>query len=136
MWEYKQNIEELLNKLIEKWWKPFDRNYQRYEHWCLIREFTTEDGVYSYWQYPTTYREFCSKESWLWQYVCENGMINNDKLRHTRISQVEWWLDVDCVRKTNSSKYEYRLIETALTDEDRLEEFLLNNIKIDVDNRW
>jgi hypothetical protein len=31
--------------------------------------------------------------------------------------------------------YEYRLIESSLKDESELEQFLLDNIKIDVDNR-
>ena len=123
-------LEELLNKLIEKWWKPFDRNYQRYEHWCLIREFTTEDGVYSYWQYPTTYREFCSKESWLWQFVCENKLVE-----HWVYTRAKWQrrkkYDNYWNKDISVDKPEYRIIESALCDEDKLEQFLLDNIKVE-----
>ena len=114
-------MEELLNKLIEKGWKPFGGNYERYEHWCLIHEFTTKDWVYSYWQYPTTLREFCAKESWLWQFVCENGM-REERTPYNRDCDTYWF---------TIQEYQYRLIESALCDEDKLEEFLLSNIKIE-----
>jgi hypothetical protein len=117
-------MEELLNKLIEKGWKPFGRNYERYEHWCLIHEFTTKDWVYSYWQYPTTLREFCAKESWLWQFVCKNKLVKPQV--YAWYFYREWmWKEV-C-----KEDYEFRLIESALCDEDKLEEFLLNSIKLD-----
>lgn len=127
MWE----LEELLNKLIEKGWKPFDRNFNGYENWCLIREFITKDGVYSYWQYPTTYRELCSKESWLWQFVCENGMIKEGNVKNfvwTRYEHTWFEPQYPLVHKWNSA--EYRLIESTLCDEDKLKQFLLDNIKI------
>jgi hypothetical protein len=58
-------------------------------------------------------------------------MVVNEKLKHNWVSQVEWGLDVDCRRKITPSDYTYRLIESALCDEDKLEEFLLNSIKLD-----
>ena len=125
-----EKLEELLKSLIEKGWKPFGRNYQRYEHWCLIREFTTEDGVYSYGQYPTTYREFCSKESWLWQFCTKNGMIKHEiyedihSWTFTTAEHSDFWY-------TSWDNYEYRIIQSALKDESELEGFLLSNIKIE-----
>ena len=58
-------------------------------------------------------------------------MIGDGKLKHNWVSQVEWGLDVDCRRKITPSDYTYRLIESSLKDESELEEFLLQNIKID-----
>ena len=124
-------MEELLNKLIKKGWKPFwwddklSSLHKEYGVWKWYIRFHN-------WMDSELFdlRQLTSKESWLWQFCVENGMVNNDKLTHTRISQVEWWLDIDCVRKTTSSDYEYWLIESALIDEEDLEKFLLENIKI------
>ena len=81
---------ELLQKLENLWWKPY---------WKSIAELTeTEKNV----------RLLTSLSSWLWQFVCENGMIDREHKRPA-----------------------YRLIESALCDEDELEEFLLNSIKLD-----
>jgi hypothetical protein len=35
----------------------------------------------------------------------------------------------------DGSAYKYYITESALCDEDKLEEFLLSNIKVDVDSR-
>lgn len=124
-------LEQLLNKLIEKGWKPFGREKKELKFVDIWKEMLLEWGENYYCSKWYSYRELVSKESNLRQFVCKNGMINNEKLTHTRISQVEWWLDVNCVRKTTSSNYEYRLLESALKDESELEEFLLSNIKVD-----
>ena len=125
-------LEELLNKLIEKGWKVFwdDKiNKIKYiEHeWRLKYVFFSETSSFC-----RTYsiREISSMSSWLWQFVCENGMIKNEKLTHNWVSQIEWGLDVDCKRKITPKGYQYRLIESALCDEDKLESFILENIKL------
>lgn len=127
------NLEELLNKLIEKGWKPFGKEYERYAHWCLIYKYKENHGVFSIWQYPTTYRELVSKESGLWQFVCKNGMecglyISDDRTKnydayHNESDDTYSWDD-----------YQYRLIESALCDENKLEQFLLQNIKVEWKN--
>lgn len=122
-------MEELLNKLIEKGWKPFGIFDKLMIRWQEMSRKVFGFGVL--WEVKYSIRELVSKESWLWQFVCENGMIRNEKLTHNWVSQVEWGLDVDCKRKTTPKDYEYRLIESALKDESELEQFLLDNIKID-----
>lgn len=114
-------MEELLNKLIEKGWKPFGKRNKLY---------AVEDGIYilgriaSDWN---TYdlRQIVSKESWLWQFVCENDLIDN-------IAECWYWrnhFELDEI-EYNQPDYEYRLIESALKDESELEQFLLSNIAI------
>jgi hypothetical protein len=68
-------------------------------------------------------RDLVSKESWLWQFVCENRLQPTNKSGGWDYGDwFTWWT---CMA------YEYRLIESALCDEDKLEEFLLNSIKLD-----
>lgn len=117
-------LEWLLNKLIEKGWKPFGEdcikevNYVKH-HWTLCWYFW-------WWSYQRwkPIRELVSKESMLWQFVCENGMVKPQV--YAWYFYREWmWKEV-C-----KEDYEFRLIESALCDEDKLEQFLLDNIKID-----
>ncbi len=136
-------MEELLNKLIEKGWKPF---------WLLneVESIVVFDGLshkieinYSdHWHYKYL-RQIVSKESWLWQFVCENELTtlqieyNNRKPperwiryhwnKHSNTMQEDERLSKE--RKRNEN-YEYRLIESSLKDESELEQFLLDNIKI------
>ena len=91
MWELLQKIEKL-------WWKPY---------WKSIAELSeTEKNV----------RLITSRSSWLWQFVCENGMVKKSE----NIFE-NYWKD----------KYEYRIVQSALCDEDKLEDFILSNVKID-----
>jgi hypothetical protein len=134
-------LEKLLNTLLEEWRKPFGREktlhiscYDKCKwmncQWIhLDGWFMNEDSK--------KFRELVSKESWLWQFVCKMSVENNynkEKWKVLTWKKFEddkyqinwysnwWWYIQD---------YEYRLIETALTDEDKLEQFLLDNIKID-----
>ena len=77
-------------------------------------------------------RQLTSKESWIWQFVCENRKywytipecwIKNPKLCNEWIESVE--------KECNQNSYEYYIIESSLIDEDELEQFLLDNIKVD-----
>ena len=113
MKEKKADLEQLLNSLIEKGWKP------RWYEWVA---FYIENKVINWlWWWKTTFRELVSKESWLWQFVCENCLQVwefNNRERNGK----DLYTDI---------YYEYRLIESALKDESELEDFLLNSIKLD-----
>ena len=130
----KADLEQLLNSLIEKGWKPRGENVELYltsknTFWEKIVIFIGNASWFKKWWW--TYRELVSKESWLWQFVCENGMVN-EKHKHERILDPtfwEWW--ADCKRQEHDWNYWYRLIESALLDEDKLEDFLLSNIKVE-----
>jgi hypothetical protein len=64
-------MEELLNKLIEKGWKPFGHEYVSVEHLEELVRFYYEDKK----SCIETLRTITCKESGLWQFVCENKMV-------------------------------------------------------------
>jgi hypothetical protein len=76
------------------------------------------------WKFIRAYslRNISSIDSWLWQFVCENGMVKKKRC------WTNWEWENVCY---NYQDYEYWLIYSALCDEDKLEEFLLNSIMID-----
>lgn len=133
MKEKKSDLEWLLNSLIEKGWKPRDEESVKS---CMVWEpfykrkfiekdlwFYIDDRWTPQWLFTKSLREICSKWSWLWQFVCENGLQPTNKSGGWDYGDwFTWWT---CMA------YEYRLIESALCDEDKLEEFLLNSIKLD-----
>ncbi len=127
-------MEELLNKLIERWWKPFGNHKWKYWYDNLEINNTKKKMYMSFftwtsWRYVESHwlREICSKESWLRQFCCENKMVKEDDGHITRIinlyksdeSIVDWWWD-----------YHYWLMICSLLDEDDLEQFLIENIKV------
>lgn len=114
-------LEELLNKLIEKGWKPmwiekedietidYDKKRKKISIWYMNWETPSK------WDFDWLFldlRQLTAKESWLWQFVCENKLIVPDHMK-----QYNW--------------YGYWLCECALLDEDKLEDFILSNIKVD-----
>lgn len=116
-------MEELLNKLIEKGWRPFNHYRDNVKRWW-------DDNKYFWFNWETdtamSIRELTSKESWLWQFVCENGYNQYKKNYFNRFSKygIKW-------EYRDTSDFEYYVLESALCDEDKLEQFLLTNIKID-----
>ena len=134
-------MEELLNKLIEKGWKPYwiekddievcsyEKGRKKISIWYMNWSSPSE------WDYDWLFmslRDLVSKESWLWQFVCENNLVEYDT--------ESWWgefsFNTDYInwfywKHIFESNYQYRLIESALCDEDKLEDFILSNIKVD-----
>ena len=115
-------MEELLNKLIEKGWKPY---------WFIVQNAKKPPYSNRYYLFENcadwrTLRELVSKESWLWQFVCMNK-LENPKERKQRSDLDEY--NKEYV-KYSTKFYEYWLIESALCDEEDLEKFLLDNIKL------
>lgn len=141
-------MEKLLKKLIEKGWKPrgFEKIYNFWiENWytvldtkkatyisfatsCVFREDYWEEQEMDYVSY--TFRELVSKESWLRQFVCQNDMVDKKKIWiYYEMFLEENWIDAKNYRPF--SLVERLIIESALCDEDKLEDFLLNNINAD-----
>lgn len=136
-------LEQLLNSLIEKGWLPRNKkpvnvnNKIKSQTYCKYfskytilfhREDTSEEDI----KRPRksdehSLRELVSKESWLWQFVCENGMIENPRedFRWTNDFQLDYI-------EFNETDFQYWLMESSLKDESELEDFLLSNIKVDV----
>lgn len=130
-------MEELLNKLIEKGWKPRGEGVYKTKKKVhnLIRYIEMPREIWFYVLYDWLYnqmpiqrryilRQLVSKESWLWQFVCENKLVKKKRQWSNR-----WWWEPE--KWFDYKDDEYRLIESALLDEDKLEQFLLDNIKID-----
>lgn len=137
----KNTLEKLLNNLIEIWREPrWEDSIKSCKVWeCFYTRdmiertvaFYEDDNWTPQWLITKSLREICSRESWLWQFVYDYELIETFDKRRQHLN--EEWLKDNVYFDYN---YRYRLIESALCDEDKLEEFLLNNIKIDVENRW
>jgi len=132
-------LEELLNKLIEKGWKPFGwKYYDRFiieSNWDMCFRWkipwTDWESVFDYNYDYFKIRELVSKESGLWQFCCKNRLTNRDeKADWSKNAErdEDWVIDRDCL--IFSSDYEYWIIESALKNESELEKFLLDNIKV------
>lgn len=123
-------MEELLNKLIEKGWKPFGNEFtrvyvlrDRINKWDFALHFEYEQNGTT----RTTFRgrrQLVSKESWLWQFVCENKLYRRQV--YVWLTNIEGFND-----EFGDNDYQFRLIESALKDESELEQFLLDNIKVE-----
>lgn len=118
-------LEQLLNSLIEKGFRPF----WRYDKLMWSWRFWSRQFV-KFWIFPEeefTLRDLVSKSSGLWQFVCENGMVDYICCTWDKFDGN----DCPVPNQQHLDKYyEYRLIESALKDESELEEFLLSNIVI------
>lgn len=129
----KMTLEELLNKLIEKGWKPFGKEKKELKFIEIWKEMLLgwEENYYcSKWY---SYRELVSKESWLWQFVCENHLYIYKMWENKNFIQDYFKNEYsECCYQYlyDKSCYEYYLLESSLKDESELEDFLLSNIKI------
>lgn len=135
--EKKADLEQLLNTLIEKGWKPFGERgafveIHRYPNW----EITTLDYWITWTENPSFFkwnssiRDLVSKESGLWQFCCENKLITNSiKMREAREHDIDDYSNI--LIMYDPYEYQFRLIESSLKDESELESFLLENIKVE-----
>ena len=135
-------LEQLLNMLIQRGWKPFhqeikDKWWVRWNYPCEWVIKIRKNTIFISYRYENrdeqitkrkkvqhSVRELVSKESELWQFVCENKMVFNS--HYVR----DWWIDNRYDKGIRASDYKFRLIESALKDESELEQFLLDNIKV------
>ena len=117
-----KKLEQLLNSLIQKGWRPFNKDIREF---FTLNEFTC--GYRWEWtNHLGTIRAIVSKESWLWQFVCENGMIYSTP-------DDRWWPNYNWLENLFNCWWkhpDYWLMESALCDEYKLGDFLLNNIKV------
>ena len=126
-------MESILNKLIEMGWKPrnvISKNIYIYKVKDKINlsygEFLEDEWEFMHEDKWYSFRELTSKESWLWQFVCENGMV---KKRASYWTKKLVWRNITKGLFADT-EFEYFLIESALCDEDKLEDFLNISLKI------
>lgn len=129
--EKKADLEQLLNTLIKKGWKPRWRKKTLH-----ITIYDCDLNVYLDWWFmdedKKSFRELVSKESWLWQFVCENKMEKKMEKNHRWIWINSWAKSAyQSYPLYSMERYEYRVIESSLKDDSELEDFLLNSIKLD-----
>lgn len=125
-------MEELLNKLIEKgrvpfWLKWVDKaeyaeQYFRNYNWNFWWE---------WWSKRKSIRDIVSKDSWLWQYVCENKIIEQWKTVHDFVMKHICYADENRCWWFSMCNAEYYIMMCSLLDESELEQFLLDNIKVE-----
>lgn len=123
-------MEELLNKLIEKGWKPFWNNdwkkIVKDWDWYNLHRYVKHIALPSR---DLRLRNFVSKESWLWQFCVENDFIDYSKVRAYWISFAP--LEIQNARKMQNYDNIHRLLwDCASLDEDKLWQFLIDIIKI------
>ena len=89
-------MEELLNKRIDEWWKPFKIKSDNICLYCL----KDNKIVISYYDFDTewecnhedkrcNYRELTSKESWLIQWLMNKEKINQYELENVAMGRFD-----------------------------------------------
>ena len=125
-----KTLEQLLDGIRKKGWKPYGqevKDIKAYHSIHFIVRWIVEFTLEWYAAAHVSLKELLTdSNSWLWQFVCENGYNQYKKNYFNRFSKygIKW-------EYRDTSDFEYYLLESALCDEDKLEEFLLDNIKID-----
>ena len=140
----KNKLEPLLNILIQRGRKPYWIEKDDIEVFEYNKDRKNISIWYMNWVSPSEWdydwlfmslRELVSKESWLWQFVCENEMIKG-------FDTSEYYINYRRFNKENFTEcrylreYQYRVIESSLKDESDLEDFLLSNIVIKDEKSW
>lgn len=114
-------LEELLNKLIEKGWKPWWKEKFKLE----VRQSSIE-LITDYWKFYSL-NDLCSIESWFWQFVCENELYKYNKKTCIQAQVKQFWYDDDDWLLFQDDA-EYRLMLSSI--QDKKEDFILSNVKI------
>lgn len=119
-------MEELLNKLIEKGFRPFSIPWItaiKYYETKKILWITSFQNDIEYHD-DFSLRDIVSVSSWIWQFCEESGMVKSiwSEIEITNLNEWYW-----VIRDTD---YQYRVIVSSLKNEEELEEFLLSNIQI------
>lgn len=132
-----KELENLLNKLIEKWWKPwgidsenielFNLNIDRKNIHIWYMDYDTPEEE-KYEQEFKTFRELVSIESWLWDFVAKNKLYDD-----TEFNKIVDYMWEECDRQRPEYRINdqsYRLVKSALIPEEELAQFLVDNIKV------
>ena len=125
-----KELENLLNKLIEEWRKPFWITLKtkiKIHEWVWFYDDKTiqlEFDCGNMGKYVRL-RQIVSAESWLWQFVCKNKLHKKADNFWENVSKAStniWWFP---------HNHQYRLLESARIPEKELAKFLVENIVIE-----
>ncbi len=127
-----KELENLLNSLIKRGWKPFENSNLNhcnsdgkfiYFYTIRIPNRLTASLVYESLAVPL--RLITTIESWLWQFVCQNKLLS-DKVDLQDYLEDSYWFR-RCPFDTN---WMYRIMQSSLYSEKDLPQFLIDNIKL------
>ena len=121
-----QELENLLNSLIQRGWKPWGEKSKK----IMIR--SSRIFVYNSEWYINPegkhIRSIVSLESRLWQFVCDRSLLKSIWKARAKEPSISA-LGVKSEVLALSFEPEYRLLESALIPEKELAKFLIDNIK-------
>lgn len=122
-----QELENLLNSLIQRGWKPWGEKSKK----IIIR--SSRIFVYNSKWYINPegkhIRSIVSLESGLWDFACDRSLLKSiwkARAKEPSISALGFKSEVLAL----SFEPEYRLLESALIPEEELGKFLVDNIRI------
>lgn len=126
-------IWQLMKNLRDKWWIP--RWYNEVIHTVYDKKHKMiwlykEGKEFLILVYKKSLRDLCSKESNLWQFCVDHDIIDYSKVR-------AYWISYAPLKKWGAWEMQnydnvHRLLwDCASLDENKLEQFLLDNIKIE-----
>lgn len=116
-----KELENLLNHLIQMWWKPFGQSR------CLsiehLNNYYFELNCGNVWL-GKSLRELVSIDSWLWQFVCVNELLADKDFPN-------YYQDTSGLRNRSiDNDWYYRIMRISCIKEENLKDFLLNHIAV------
>lgn len=117
-----KELEKLLSSLIQRGWKPWGIDSDT----LYIHSMKDNKIIFECPYLCVSLRELVSLESGLWQFCVENELTrwyNWDEWKYTEIFPWDY-------RDYPADEHKYRLLESALTPEKELAQFLIDNIKV------
>lgn len=128
-----QKLENLLNSLIQRGWKPFENsnlNYCKTDggfiRFYMIQGKVPEPLMYMCERLEVPLLLIPSIESGLWQFICENNLLS-DKVNMKDYIKDSYWF----IRRPFDANWEYRIMKSTLYSEKNLPQFLVDNIKVE-----
>lgn len=132
-----QKLENLLNSLIKRSWKPAwfqgESRIEIFEDWDITIYMDVDNIIV---KAKINLRNIVSIKSWLWQFVCDKELVQHktsEKIIKRYVKEVierEGWDITEADIICTDLDPEYRLLESALIPEEELAKFLIENIKI------
>lgn len=130
-----RELENLLNKLIEEWRKPFWITLKtkiKIHEWVWFYDDKTIEleldcgnmGKY------IRLRQIVSLESWIRQFLCDKGLLKSIWKARAKEPSISA-LGFKSENLALSFEPEYRLLESSLVPEEELAKFLVDNIKVE-----
>ena len=132
-----KELENLLNSLIKRGWKPAwfqgESRIEIFEDWDITIYMDVDNIIV---KAKINLRNIVSIKSWLWQFVCDKELVQHktsEKIIKRYVKEVierEGWDITEADIICTDLDPEYRLLESALIPEKELGKFLVDNIII------